>query len=85
MGSFGFGRRICPGRYFALNTLFIAVSSLLWAFEISKSPEEEQPPDVSPKGYGDFVVLHPLPFKCEMKPRFEEVRHIVESAEMAAM
>lgn len=31
---FGFGRRICPGMHLALNSLFINVSRILWAFSI---------------------------------------------------
>ncbi|EMD35994.1 hypothetical protein CERSUDRAFT_52911 [Gelatoporia subvermispora B] len=33
--AFGFGRRICPGRYLAENSLFMFISTLLWAFDIS--------------------------------------------------
>lgn len=36
---FGFGRRICPGRYLAMNSAFMAMASLLWAFKIL--PEED--------------------------------------------
>ncbi|KAI0749864.1 cytochrome P450 98A3 [Daedaleopsis nitida] len=32
---FGFGRRICPGRYFAESSLFAICASVLWAFDIS--------------------------------------------------
>ncbi|KAI8994152.1 cytochrome P450 [Trametes punicea] len=32
---FGFGRRICPGRYLALPSLFINNASLLHVFDIS--------------------------------------------------
>ncbi|KAL5520580.1 hypothetical protein ACEPAG_9804 [Sanghuangporus baumii] len=39
--AFGFGRRICPGRYLAENSVFIIVSSLLATFSIS-SPEKVQ-------------------------------------------
>ncbi|KAI0321505.1 cytochrome P450 [Amylostereum chailletii] len=31
---FGFGRRVCPGMHLALNSIFINVSRILWAFEI---------------------------------------------------
>ncbi|KAF8512831.1 hypothetical protein BU17DRAFT_69025 [Hysterangium stoloniferum] len=36
----GIGRRICPGRYMAENTVFIAVASILKVFEISKPLDE---------------------------------------------
>ncbi len=32
--AFGFGRRICPGRYFAFTSLFITVASVLHVFDI---------------------------------------------------
>ncbi|KIJ24441.1 hypothetical protein M422DRAFT_274789 [Sphaerobolus stellatus SS14] len=28
-GAFGFGRRICPGRYMAINSVFLAIASIL--------------------------------------------------------
>ncbi|KAF8576950.1 cytochrome P450, partial [Ramaria rubella] len=33
--AFGFGRRICPGRHFADNTIFIAIASTLKSFQIT--------------------------------------------------
>ncbi|KAL4916776.1 cytochrome P450 [Aspergillus aurantiobrunneus] len=35
--TFGFGRRICPGRHVARDILAITVARLLWAFEITTS------------------------------------------------
>jgi cytochrome P450 len=35
--TFGFGKRICPGRHFVEATLFILVASLLSVFNIEKS------------------------------------------------
>jgi cytochrome P450 len=32
--TFGFGKRICPGRHFIDSTMFIAVASLLSVFKI---------------------------------------------------
>ncbi|KAF4582386.1 hypothetical protein EYR38_002506 [Pleurotus pulmonarius] len=40
MSSFGFGRRICPGRYFALDTLWLSMASILSAYTISKAVDE---------------------------------------------
>jgi cytochrome P450 len=34
--TFGFGRRICPGRHFVDATLFIAVASLFSVFNIER-------------------------------------------------
>ncbi|KAI0340919.1 cytochrome P450 [Trametopsis cervina] len=37
---FGFGRRICPGRFLALDTAFITVSSVLHTFDVVPSVDE---------------------------------------------
>ncbi|KAI0027760.1 cytochrome P450, partial [Vararia minispora EC-137] len=37
--SFGFGRRICVGRHVANDALFVAMATMLWAFEIEKIGE----------------------------------------------
>lgn len=65
--AFGFGRRICPGMNIAVNTLFINISMLLWAFDFT------QLSDASPPTTENFVdtgvVVRPLPFKCAITPR----------------
>ena len=33
--AFGFGRRICPGRFFILDTLFVYAASILATFDIA--------------------------------------------------
>ena len=42
--SFGFGRRICPGRSLGNKMVFIALATMLWALDI----QPEQRPDGSP-------------------------------------
>lgn len=37
---FGFGRRSCPGIHLALNSLFINISRILWAFDIKPVLDE---------------------------------------------
>jgi hypothetical protein len=51
--SFGFGRRICPGRHLADATMFIAISSLLSVFNIKKGNSVNGRPDMYPyTGHG---------------------------------
>ncbi|KAK7049443.1 hypothetical protein VNI00_006049 [Paramarasmius palmivorus] len=38
--TFGFGRRICPGRYFAADAIWIAIACILAVFDISKAKDE---------------------------------------------
>ncbi|KAL2837583.1 cytochrome P450 [Aspergillus pseudoustus] len=37
-GTFGYGRRICPGRHIANASLFIAMASIAWALDYQKLP-----------------------------------------------
>ncbi|KAK1222629.1 hypothetical protein PQX77_014516, partial [Marasmius sp. AFHP31] len=39
--AFGFGRRICPGRYLAMNTVCLTIINLLVTFTIVKAVDEE--------------------------------------------
>ena len=38
--AFGFGRRICPGRYFAYNELFITMALILAVYDITYAVDE---------------------------------------------
>ena len=37
--AFGFGRRICPGRYLAYESIWTAVACILAVFDISKAKD----------------------------------------------
>ncbi|KAJ7274327.1 cytochrome P450 [Mycena haematopus] len=45
--AFGFGRRVCPGRFFADDSLFLLVASILHVFTISK-PLDDQGEEYEP-------------------------------------
>ncbi|KAH7915194.1 cytochrome P450 [Hygrophoropsis aurantiaca] len=62
--SFGFGRRICPGRHIADAALWGAIASVLAVFRIEKpdGPEEEIK-------WKHGLTIRPLPFKCKFVPR----------------
>ncbi|KAE9411010.1 cytochrome P450 [Gymnopus androsaceus JB14] len=67
--AFGFGRRSCPGRWFAYDTLWIAVASILSVYEISKPLDEHgQPKELEPL-YESRLLSHPCPFECQIIPR----------------
>ncbi|KAL5536470.1 hypothetical protein ACEPAF_292 [Sanghuangporus sanghuang] len=70
--AFGFGRRICPGRYLAENSVFIIISSLLATFSIS-SPEDTT---LSPE-FGQNLVSYPEPFQVNITPRHRAVEQLI--------
>ena len=59
--TYGFGRRICPGRYFVDSTLFIVIASLLSVFNIEKPKGTDGGPDAYPyTGFGITYGHHAL-------------------------
>ncbi|KAI0336626.1 cytochrome P450 [Cubamyces sp. BRFM 1775] len=77
--GFGFGRRICPGMFFAMNSIFIGIATMLYVFNIEKSKDEkgeEIVPEVDFRGF----ISHPVPFPCCIKPRSEEAAALIRRA-----
>jgi len=82
-GSFGFGRRICAGRNLADSTLWLAMASLLSAFDITK-PLGAQGRKLEvdqvlrlPRG-GLFM---PQMFSVSITPRSEEIESLIRALE----
>lgn len=67
--AFGFGRRICPGRHFSDDALFLFASSLLAAFHVSPPNDEDGNPVPIPLNLKFELIAKPLPFKCNFTSR----------------
>ncbi|OTA95517.1 hypothetical protein M434DRAFT_393743 [Hypoxylon sp. CO27-5] len=80
MFVFGFGRRICPGRYLADNALYLNIAQSLAVFSISKAVEngQEIEPIIKPE---PGVVSHPSPYKNILKPRSPHHERLIRSIE----
>ncbi|KAF2032730.1 cytochrome P450 [Setomelanomma holmii] len=78
--TFGYGRRICPGRYVADNALFITIAQVLAVFNISKPVENGV--TIEPKvEFESGVISHPVPYKCSIEPRSERHRELIMKSE----
>ena len=56
VAAFGFGRRICPGRHMAYESLWISIASIVAAFDITKAVDEHgKAIELSGEYIGDFV------------------------------
>ncbi|KAG8714412.1 hypothetical protein FRC08_011948 [Ceratobasidium sp. 394] len=70
---FGFGRRACPGKNLAAESLWIFAVSILATFDILPHVDEVTGLPILPPGtYGNGAVVHPHPFKCRIKRRVLE-------------
>lgn len=78
--TFGYGRRVCPGRYIADNALFTTIAQSLAVFDIKKLVENGK--IVEPKiEFECGIVSHPAPYRLSIQPRDEERRELIKKAE----
>ena len=73
MFTFGAGRRVCPGMHVAERSLFLGMSRLLWAFDISPKLDDTGNsilPDQEKLTQG-FVCMPEL-YQCNITPRSEQ-------------
>lgn len=76
--SFGWGRRICPGTDLAANSLFIALSTLIWAFDILPTREYDT------FDYTDGFNIRPKPFNCQIRIRSDQHLKTLEKEKLRA-
>ncbi|KAF9459489.1 cytochrome P450 [Collybia nuda] len=82
-GPFGFGRRICPGRYLADTSIWIAIVSILATLDITKVVDVDGK-EITPKvSFTTGVTCHPRPYKCTIRPRSEAARLLIEQADIS--
>lgn len=74
------GRRICPGKKLAENTLFITITQILWGFNISKARDEVTGQEIVPNifAYTDGFNSKPHPFQCQIVPRCPGILEVIE-------
>ncbi|KAH9054051.1 cytochrome P450 [Lactarius deliciosus] len=75
--SFGFGRRICPGRFVAEWTLAIDFATLLWAMRFERPEGVRGELDVQTMVHCG-VTAQPQPFEYKMTPRFTEAESLLK-------
>ncbi|KAF8513276.1 cytochrome P450, partial [Gautieria morchelliformis] len=67
--AFGYGRRICPGRHLADNSVFIAVVSILKVFDITPARDSTGEEIPVRKAFTSGPFSYPEPFICSIRPR----------------
>ncbi|KIJ26837.1 hypothetical protein M422DRAFT_785117 [Sphaerobolus stellatus SS14] len=83
VGIFGYGRRICPGRYFADDTAYIMIASILATFNISAPLDEMGRPKTLVCDMQDGLVSHPRPFDCVIKSRSSVAMELIQDPALA--
>ncbi|KAJ2926328.1 hypothetical protein H1R20_g10780, partial [Candolleomyces eurysporus] len=85
---FGFGRRICPGRFMAFESLWLSIASLIATFNIEKAKEKVTLPSGEEvertveltHEYASAFIAMPKPFRCVFKPRSEAKAELIRAS-----
>ncbi|KZS95176.1 cytochrome P450 [Sistotremastrum niveocremeum HHB9708] len=83
--AFGFGRRICPGRHFAVSSIWITMATLLTAFEMSPPLDSDGKPVLPDLEFGDGLASRPKPFRCVFRPRSDNIPTLLSDYPPASM
>ncbi|EFR00675.1 hypothetical protein MGYG_03680 [Nannizzia gypsea CBS 118893] len=76
---FGFGRRACPGQHLVRDTLFSAVSRMLWAFNFDHVYDETgKKKEIDPDNMSQSLDSQPLPFDAAFHIRSPRHQEIIE-------
>ncbi|KAJ3537164.1 hypothetical protein NMY22_g5703 [Coprinellus aureogranulatus] len=66
---FGYGRRICPGRYLGDNTFFLVTASVLSAFNILPLKDDFGNPIPLKLEASPLIISTPAPYKVDIRLR----------------
>ncbi|KAK7048352.1 O-methylsterigmatocystin oxidoreductase [Favolaschia claudopus] len=77
--SFGFGRRICVGRYYADAVMWLSFVCVLSLFNVDKAKDAAGNDIEIEPVYSDGLVSHPQPFVCSIPPRSETTKSLIQA------
>ncbi|KAM5534507.1 hypothetical protein V8D89_011839 [Ganoderma adspersum] len=78
--AYGHGRRICPGRFFADETLALLCASVLHLFDIKPPMDENgKPKKIEYKVTNDTPISHPIMYDFVITPRSPSAEHLIHS------
>ncbi|KAL0960005.1 hypothetical protein HGRIS_011657 [Hohenbuehelia grisea] len=67
--TFGFGRRVCPGRHLAVSSVYMAVVTILATLDINRKINDRGEEIIPVIEYQTGLTSHPKPFDCVITPR----------------
>ncbi|GJC87935.1 O-methylsterigmatocystin oxidoreductase [Colletotrichum liriopes] len=78
--AFGFGRRICPGKILAENSMFLNIAQSLAVFNIIKKVVDGKVIETKAE-FQPGVISHPAHFEASIKPRSPQYEKLIRSIE----
>lgn len=80
--GFGYGRRVCPGRYYGEIAAFIVSACILHLFHILPTYGENGPELPGEDDFDSGVVLRPKDFNCRIIPRSSVAVYTLDELEI---
>ncbi|KAF5353955.1 hypothetical protein D9756_007034 [Leucocoprinus leucothites] len=80
VASFGFGRRICPGRFLAENSMFILISHILSVYDIRPSLDKDGKEIPIKPEMTNGMLSYPEPFTCRITPRSDQAEKLIRNS-----
>ncbi|KAF9492128.1 cytochrome P450 [Pleurotus eryngii] len=78
--SFGFGRRMCPGRFFSDGSVYIIVASTLSVFSIQPPLDEQGNPIALEAVMITGLLSYPRPYPCRISPRSPAAKKLIRDS-----
>ncbi|KAJ3575310.1 hypothetical protein NP233_g1181 [Leucocoprinus birnbaumii] len=80
MAGFGSGRRLCPGRFIALDEMFLFTAYLVSLFSIRPAIDPTSGDEIRPSPCdGEGLIGQPKPFPCTIEPRSPRTEVLLDS------
>ncbi|EIM79655.1 cytochrome P450 [Stereum hirsutum FP-91666 SS1] len=82
--AYGFGRRICPGRFLAQQMTLVTIMSVLAVFTVDYAKDEygSEIPVMGEHTVDVPMLSVPLPFECSITPRDDKALALIHSTDL---
>jgi cytochrome P450 len=80
---FGFGRRICPGRHFADNSLFLTISTLLATIDVVRAKDASGKEIIPEVGTTPGLLNSPTPFLWAVRSRGQQAEDLLVATDVS--
>ncbi|TFK24129.1 cytochrome P450 [Coprinopsis marcescibilis] len=79
IACWGFGRRICPGRFMGYSAIWLAIACIISVFDVDKAKDENGDSIEPHEEYVSGLAIIAKPFKYQIKPRSKMKESMIRS------
>ncbi|KAI0050259.1 cytochrome P450 [Auriscalpium vulgare] len=75
--AFGFGKRICPGRFVADSTIFLTAATVMSSFHVGSPKGSANEACINDNVNLGQMIARPQPFQCSISPRGAKAEELI--------